>query len=909
MSAHARKLCAVQALPDTTRDRDFGWIFSLPLKIRRASLAVYSIVDFFKLVPLSWHPSCIHELDAAGLGSMMTALRLSIAQLGLLMFCAATASAVPDIVFVTQPPHPADFATANATFGNQLAGMDSIPRGGDLYIRYSDGTLKNITRAAGYGVDGFQGTNAIAVRDPAVHWNGNKIIFSMVIGAPAQRYQYNSYRWQLYEVTGIGRNETPQISKVTNQPSTFNNVMPIYGTNDRIIFVSDRPAKDLTHTYPQRDEYESTATNTGLWSLDAASGDLIHLDHAPSGDFNPSLDSFGRVIFTRWDHLQRDQQNRCSNESYGAFNYSSEASNANALDSDLEVYPEARGNCEAGPDDANLNRHSFNHFLPWQMQEDGTQLETINHVGRHELVSYIERSVNNDASVEEFYGQYSRINQNSIENFFQLHEDPREAGSYFGINGPEFRTHASGQIIKMSAPPSKTADQISIVYVTHPDTSSIMESPSSDHIGFSRDPLPLSDGSLVAAHTFATAEDRNTGSSTQPQALYAYRLRVFFQGGTYWRPGTALTSGITKTLSFWSPDELVSYNNTALWELQPREIRVRNRPTRRTTPLPDPETRVFSELGVDLVEFTQFLRENDLALIVSRNVTTRDALDRQQPSNLKVAGSSTATSRDDGKVYEVAHLQLFQGDLIRGYGGIEDPEAGRRVIAQTLHSLSDNPANADGPSGSVQVASDGSVAAFVPARRALTYQLTDAQGKGVVRERLWLTFQPGEIRICASCHGVNSRDQSGSSEPLNEPEALRRLLEHWQDTPHEDPQMGLTVTAFGSGKKNSRAARSNGRLRIAVTGENSRAAAKSVILRLRAGKTDCGEAARFTTDSSGNYRMTTKKLPGPARKSALSFSLTYLGRSMATASLSLAHQSGSKLSGAKLCKALLRTIR
>ena len=32
------------------------------------------------------------------------------------------------------------------------------------------------------------------------------------------------------------------------------------------------------------------------------------LDHAPSGDFKPTVDSFGRVIFTRWDHLQRDQQ-------------------------------------------------------------------------------------------------------------------------------------------------------------------------------------------------------------------------------------------------------------------------------------------------------------------------------------------------------------------------------------------------------------------------------------------------------------------------------------------------------------------------------------------------------------------------------------------------------------------------
>ena len=37
--------------------------------------------------------------------------------------------------------------------------------------------------------------------------------------------------------------------------------------------------------------------------------DLFLLNHTPSGAFDPFLDSAGRVVFTRWDHLQRDQQN------------------------------------------------------------------------------------------------------------------------------------------------------------------------------------------------------------------------------------------------------------------------------------------------------------------------------------------------------------------------------------------------------------------------------------------------------------------------------------------------------------------------------------------------------------------------------------------------------------------------
>ncbi len=60
--------------------------------------------------------------------------------------------------------------------------------------------------------------------------------------------------------------------------------------------------------YPQLDEYESTATVSGLWSLDPRSGELVMLTHSPSGDFTPIVDSFGRIVFTRWDHLKRDQQ-------------------------------------------------------------------------------------------------------------------------------------------------------------------------------------------------------------------------------------------------------------------------------------------------------------------------------------------------------------------------------------------------------------------------------------------------------------------------------------------------------------------------------------------------------------------------------------------------------------------------
>ena len=98
-----------------------------------------------------------------------------------------------------------------------------------------------------------------------------------------------------------------------------------------------------------------------------------------------------------------------------------------------------------------------------------------------------------------------------------------------------------------------------------------------------------------------------------------------------------------------------------------------------------------------------------------------------------------------------------------------------------MHDVTGNPPST-GPEGSVDLAADGSMAALVPAHRAMSWQLTDAAGEAVVRERYWVTFAPGEIRVCASCHGLNSVDQIGISEPTNPPEALRSLLRFWRAT-------------------------------------------------------------------------------------------------------------------------------
>jgi len=701
------------------------------------------------------------------------------------------------IIFVTQVPIIADFSASLSTFANHLTGPKNSGRGGDLYIRYPDGSLKNLTRLAGYGEAGEdQRENAIAVRDPAVHWSGEKAVFSMVIGSP-ERYKRPKYYWQMYEVTGLGKDETPEITKVANQPEEYNNLGAVYGSDDRIIFTSDIVLDGQRHLYPQHDEYESVATTTGLFSLDPSTGDYFRMINAPSGNFDPTVAIDGRVIVTQWDHLKRDQQADLDKQyeakgiplRNGTFNYSDESASAIILKGDrTEYFPEPRPIMI--PEDSHFVGHDMNVFLPWQVEQDGTELEMLNHVGRHELFPFVGRRVTNDPSIRD-QSFHQASNANRIRNFLQIKEDPTNPGIFYGIDAPEFGTLSSGQVVRINGHASLNGNEMQIDYVTPRGSNSIDTNLNNVHgnqgTGHYRDPLPLTNGQILAVHTTEPGNLVNHGSRAQPDMNFNYRLKYLTKGEDgLWTANKLLTSGVKRTLNYYDPDTKAEFIDVEMWEVQPVEVVARKRPYARTIDLPAPETAVFEEEGVSLDAVKAYLEDNDLALVVSRNLTKRDENDKQQPFNLCVADKnnpcdeeSTQTVGDDGRVYDISHLQFFQADHLRGIGGTEDPKPGRRILAVPMHdSIPFNPINADGPEGSVKIAADGSMAALLPAGRAMTWQVTDDEGESVVAERFWVSFQPGEVRVCAVCHGLNERDQAGDPLPTNKPEALRNMLTH-----------------------------------------------------------------------------------------------------------------------------------
>ncbi len=285
--------------------------------------------------------------------------------------------------------------------------------------------------------------------------------------------------WQIYEITNFTNpNATPVITKVPNQPTNYNNIAPIYGSEDQIIFTSDRARNGQTNLYPQLDEYEEAPTVTGFWSLQPTNGDLFMINHTPSGAFSPQIDSAGRIIFSRWDHLQRDQQLDTDflehTDVYGTFNWSDESSNSVPTTNLTELFPEprtVRTDLLAG---TGLFGNEFNQFFPWAIAQDGTDEETLNHIGRHEIGgSYATAAFTNDPNLQDLYYFGGNYNTNTVDNFLNVREDPRTPGLFYGIDAPEFATHSAGQIVSITGATNINAFYMKINYLTPRSTARV----------------------------------------------------------------------------------------------------------------------------------------------------------------------------------------------------------------------------------------------------------------------------------------------------------------------------------------------------------------------------------------------------------------------------------------------------
>jgi hypothetical protein len=725
------------------------------------------------------------------------------------------------------------------TMMSPLANPKSAPRGGALWIRYANGVRRNLTAAAGFGgaVDangnatGAQGANSIAVMRPFMHWLGAKAIFAMIVGAPTSASDTSAFHWQLYEATNFAQGQTPIITLVNGQRPDYNNFHACYDTQDRIIFVSDAPVALQSHLYPQLDEYMSLPCSTGLWRLDRTQSpvELKQIVHTPSGAQSPFIDSAGRVMFVQWDHFTRDPQASTDRPPITAngdawtrtFNgngtYVDESPGATFIESDNTLptatllaayklknsYPEPRNFDKSALAGTNLNGNALNQFFPWECREDGSSHEIANHAGRHEIAATLLPSFNDDLNLLSFNAGA----RPSGLNFLQLTESPITPGLFLAVNAPEVGTHGAGSIISYQMANGVNPDSLVLRYLTSTQVppNPLFQPDLTTPIDIYRSPVPLTDNTLLVVHTPAKRFDGNTSTATTPKSRYTFRLRMMNQTTTAGVTSYTLDTAFAPTtqpdvnLSYYAGGQLISYSpngtTSPLWELDPVEVASRTKPAQLGTSIPAVEQTVFDEVGVHAPTMQNYLKARNLALLVSRDSTRRDSADKQQPYNLKVAWSATQTlgavvNGVTQKVYDIGWMQFMQADAIRGYtldSTIPNnlPAPGRRVLPVPLHqanALAENPPVVGAPAGAVKLGNDGSWAAVLPAGRAMTWHLVDGAGtKSQVKERYWVTFAPGEVRTCAVCHGVNTKDQSNAlGAPTNKPAALYTLLNYWK---------------------------------------------------------------------------------------------------------------------------------
>ena len=282
--------------------------------------------------------------------------------------------------------------------------------------------------------------------------------------------------------------------------------------------------------------------------------------------------------------MQRDQQADTDWENgsptYGTFNWSDESTNSVTTTNQAEVFPEPRSvrtDLLAG---TGLAGENFNQFFPWQINEDGTAEETVNHVGRHELGgSYINAAFTSDPNIQDLYYFGGNYNTNTIGNFLQIREDPRVPGLFYGVDAPEFGTHAAGQLISLTGGTNLNAEQMRINFLTPLSTRSPASDSNSvpaDDTGSYRNPLMTTDGYFIASHSACVLGETGGGAGI---SSYNFRLKFLQLGNGFYVPGAPLTAGLTNSVSYWDPDSLVTQTNI-LWEFDPAEVVGRPRPAR-----------------------------------------------------------------------------------------------------------------------------------------------------------------------------------------------------------------------------------------------------------------------------------------------------------------------------------------
>lgn len=178
----------------------------------------------------------------------------------------------------------------------------NINMGGGLYIlkgiKTNNPTLVDVLENSQCSNGPFKGYNLAggAFLSPDLSYDGKTILFAW---SPSTNRCYHIFK---VNIDGTGLTQlTDGVSLEKNflQDSNHNDFDPIWLPNGRIVFISDRRGGyGRCHT-------KGKPTFT-LHSMKADGTDIIPLSYHETNEWHPSVDNSGKIVYTRWDYVDRD---------------------------------------------------------------------------------------------------------------------------------------------------------------------------------------------------------------------------------------------------------------------------------------------------------------------------------------------------------------------------------------------------------------------------------------------------------------------------------------------------------------------------------------------------------------------------------------------------------------------------
>lgn len=177
----------------------------------------------------------------------------------------------------------------HGAMGTMFQTGDEIGRGcAGLKAWRGDGGRLDVIRFAPDGSVGSTRTLAAApegvLRDPDLSFDGKRVLFSM------RRNREDDYH--LYEVDVDGAGDLRQLTF----GSMLSDVDPIYLPDGKILFSSTRDMK-----YCQCNRH----IQPNLFVMEADGANVLQISQNPLSDFHSSLMADGRVLYSRWEYVDR----------------------------------------------------------------------------------------------------------------------------------------------------------------------------------------------------------------------------------------------------------------------------------------------------------------------------------------------------------------------------------------------------------------------------------------------------------------------------------------------------------------------------------------------------------------------------------------------------------------------------